>query len=510
MPALTTRKRLALTLALGLAFGGSAARGQEFAPLAGFERVRGVTALALDAAGARVALGTGSSVWLAARGEVAQRVLRAGAVRDLAFSADGTLWIASERGVLELSGGAAIPHALGTGASGRATRLAWLGDALLAGSEDGLALRPPGGAFARLNGEVPEGGVRALAALGPRTALAIVGAEIARVELGASGRVDGAILREELPGGDGAPLDLAQLPSGEAFALRERGLARRAASGVWDRIPLVLPPGAEPARIVASASGVWIATSAGALFARDARGPFERLDPPAGSVDVSALVIRGRELLLAGSRGALRGEALTELPAAREDARAKLATSTSAEPSVLAVQRAALSYLALEPHHSASLRERPRRSAYAPLLEIFGSAGGGRSRERDWDQAFTSGFDREFLDRHHEDGSDYDAGARFVWNLGGAIYHPEEIDASREAREWIELRDEVLDEVAQLYFERRRALLDAARETEPYAAARLELRAAELAAGLDAWTGGWWSAQLATASPERPASEITP
>jgi hypothetical protein len=53
-------------------------------------------------------------------------------------------------------------------------------------------------------------------------------------------------------------------------------------------------------------------------------------------------------------------------------------------------------------------------------------------------------------------------------------------------------------------------LLDAAREADPHAAARLALRAAELAAGLDAWTGGWWSAQLETSSPQRPASEITP
>jgi hypothetical protein len=175
------------------------------------------------------------------------------------------------------------------------------------------------------------------------------------------------------------------------------------------------------------------------------------------------------------------------------------------------VQRAALRYLALEPQRMASLRARTRQSAYAPVLELFGAYGGDRSHERDQDETFTSGLDRTFRDRHRETGSDYDAGVRLSWNLGGAIYHPEEIDASREAREWIELRDEVLDEVAQLYFERRRAQLDAAREPDPHAAARLELRAAELAAGLDAWTGGWWSASLAaSSSPERPAPEITP
>lgn len=509
MDALRRRAGFALSLALTLA-PPVAASAQAFAPLAGFERVRGATALALDASGGRIALGTRSSVWLAPRGEVARRALRVGEVRDLAFAADGALWVASERGVFSLAGETATPHALGPGASGRATRLVWLGPALLAGTEDGLALRPAGGAFARVDGAVPEGAVRALAPLDSRTALAIVGAEVARIELTAGARSASGIVREMLPAGDGAPIDLTLEPAGTALCLRERGLAQRDALGVWRRVPLALPPGAEPARLLASEHGVWIGTSAGALFARAARGPFERAPAPAGGASISVLALDGRALLLAGPRGALRGELRTQLPAAREDARAKLATSGFAEPSVLAVQRAALRYLAMEPRRLASLRERPRRSALAPVLEVFGGTSGDRSRQRDWDQTVSSGVDREFLDRRRERGRDYDVGARVTWNLGAAVYHPEEIDAAREAREWIELRDEVLDEVAQLYFERRRALLDANRESDPHAVARLALRAAELAAGLDAWSGGWWSAQAASASPRRPEPEIKP
>ena len=506
-----TTAALWFSLWLGAAASASRASGEEFAPLAGFERVRGVTAVALEPGGARVALGTSSSVWLAARGEVAQRALRVGAVRDLSFAPDGALWVASERGVFSFAGGVATPHALGPGASGRATRLAWVGGALLAGSEDGLALRPAaGGVFARVNGALPNGAVRALAPLGARSALAIIGNEIARIELDAGTRGASSVARETLPAGDGEPLDLALLPGGDGLCLREHGLARRDASGAWQSMSVALPPGADPARILASAHGVWIATSAGALFTREARAPLERASAPAGSANLAVLALAGRELVLAGPRGALRGELRASLPAAREEPRANIATSAPSEPSVLAVQRAALRYLALGPGRIASLRERPRRSALAPVLEVFGGLGGDSVHDRDWDQAFTSGLDRVFFDRHREEGSDYEAGARVVWNLPATIYHPEEIDAAREAREWIELRDEVLDEVAQLYFERRRALLDAARETDPHAAARLALRAAELAAGLDAWTGGWWSAQSAALSPERPASEITP
>jgi hypothetical protein len=64
----------------------------------------------------------------------------------------------------------------------------------------------------------------------------------------------------------------------------------------------------------------------------------------------------------------------------------------------------------------------------------------------------------------------------------------------RETRALIALRDDVLDEVTQIYFERRRVLADLARlgEAAPESAA-LATRAEELRAGLDAWTGGWFT-----------------
>jgi hypothetical protein len=113
------------------------------------------------------------------------------------------------------------------------------------------------------------------------------------------------------------------------------------------------------------------------------------------------------------------------------------------------------------------------------------------------DQAQSSGVVFDLRDRELDRGSDYDAAVVLEWRLGDLVYLPDALDVSREAREVIELRDEVLDEVTQLYYERRRVLLQLrAAAADPVELARLRLRADELAAGLDAWTGGFFSRRV--------------
>jgi hypothetical protein len=87
----------------------------------------------------------------------------------------------------------------------------------------------------------------------------------------------------------------------------------------------------------------------------------------------------------------------------------------------------------------------------------------------------------------------------FDWDLGGIVYPLESVDLSRELRQVVSLRDDVSDEINQLYFERQtiREKLSARSPTaspiEDAEAVRLHWRAQELDAGLDAWTGGWIS-----------------
>jgi len=141
------------------------------------------------------------------------------------------------------------------------------------------------------------------------------------------------------------------------------------------------------------------------------------------------------------------------------------------------------------------------RRAWLPDVDLRVSGGRESSIGKDFDQAFTGGALRHLYDHDVERGSDVGGQLELSWSLGDLVYHPESIDVSREVRELIELRDAVLDEITQLYFERERVLRRAAalEAGEPEEAWLLRLRADELASGIDAWTGGWFGRQLAAA-----------
>jgi hypothetical protein len=183
-----------------------------------------------------------------------------------------------------------------------------------------------------------------------------------------------------------------------------------------------------------------------------------------------------------------------------EPARAPLARPSPTPPvgpDVLAVQRAALAYLELETARSHDLRARAERSRWLPVVSLRAGVERDRSEGRGRDQSFVSGATRDLYDHGHDRNDDLSLDVTVAWDLGDGVFNPDEVDVSRELRSVIALRDDVLDEVTQLYFERRRALEQIARlpASDPEALA-LRLRCAELAAGIDAWTGGWFARAL--------------
>ncbi|TRZ93917.1 hypothetical protein D4R78_07285, partial [bacterium] len=84
------------------------------------------------------------------------------------------------------------------------------------------------------------------------------------------------------------------------------------------------------------------------------------------------------------------------------------------------------------------------------------------------------------------------------WDLSELIFNDAQTSIDVRSRLMVQLRDDILDEVTKLYFERLRVKmeLDGLSIIERKKRSGKELRVQELTASLDALTGGYFSQQL--------------
>jgi hypothetical protein len=475
-------------------------------------------ALATHEATGRLALGDERGVLVGASPGTLRRVARHGPVRDLAFLPDATLLVATERGLFHVDrDGRETDRSPAPGIRARGVvRVAAAGGLVVAASGAGAFVSRDARTWQRIDAGLPEGPAEALAlretAEGSELWIVIEG-ELwsARLSSALRGEPRATSVSRERPF-DGAvgrgPRDVL-LGSGDedVLVLADDALAvRGAAQPGWRVLRPALPPGSVTQRLARAAGSLWIATDRGLSFAAAPEGPWERARGPAASQSVVALAVLGARLFAAGDAGLLVGELEVEpgpgAPVSPREA------SLPPGPSIAGVQRAALAYLELHPSEIQALRRGVTKRGWLPILDLTLAAERENILVRDRNETFTSGDYRELHDRGRDRHRDYAAELTFSWDLGDVAYNPDAIDVSKEAREVIELRDDVLDEVNQLYYERRRSLLELEVAQDPHEAERLRLRADELAAGLDAWTGGWFGRALD--APERPESSSHP
>jgi hypothetical protein len=102
---------------------------------------------------------------------------------------------------------------------------------------------------------------------------------------------------------------------------------------------------------------------------------------------------------------------------------------------------------------------------------------------------------RDLFDRDSGRSQGLELDLQLTWELSRLADPGQALSISRERRQLIELRDQVLERVNRLYFERLRLLarLSALTPEQREEQGELELRVDELAAHLDAWTGGMFS-----------------
>ena len=219
------------------------------------------------------------------------------------------------------------------------------------------------------------------------------------------------------------------------------------------------------------------------------------------SVPVLGLGVEGERLWVATERGVAafaldadtRPVALVKAPAVR---------AARDADRIAQLQRAVLAYQELAPSRLSAIESRARWKGLYPELR----AGGGLDRDNGWDGGndltFSSGALHRLWDLQQSSKRSWDAAVTLTWELSDFVSPDDPLAVSRERRLVVSLRDQVLERVNHLYFQRLRTLerLAALAPGESAKRAELELTAAELAAQLDAWSGGVFS-RLERSSP---------
>jgi len=310
------------------------------------------------------------------------------------------------------------------------------------------------------------------------------------------------------PGSGEEVVDLVIDPSGRRlFFVYRDAIAWRsiedpsftAGSTGWKIERPALPPGAVIRRLGWAQGRIWIATDSGLLESHTLEGPFQRASSPVGTTECFDIQSRPRGRALVLCRAGLFALDLRDTGGSNVLAVSLPAPAPGlpADPPLEEIRRRALVRAGLTARRSQGMWEGLRRRAYWPELGLSFDADFDYDDQRDDDQSFLSGDTRRLFDHTRDEGRSYRVGIELDWDLGGTVYPLESVDLSRELRQVVSLRDDVADEINQLYFERQTIREKLSESTaalgsiEAGEAARLRWRAKELDAGLDAWTGGW-------------------
>ena len=170
-------------------------------------------------------------------------------------------------------------------------------------------------------------------------------------------------------------------------------------------------------------------------------------------------------------------------------------TLFSGEPGIREIQQKAIRYAEVYPEKIVNWRKQAARKALLPQVSV----GIDRSSTDLWHWESGSaaiGQSGDDLLRKGRDNIDWDV--TLSWDLGDFIYSSDQTSIDVRSRLMVQLRDDILDEVTRLYFERRRLQLELASQDSlsPKARSEKELRLEELTASIDGLTGGYLSERL--------------
>ncbi len=282
------------------------------------------------------------------------------------------------------------------------------------------------------------------------------------------------------------------------------GLLESSSDGIqWKKMAGQALPSHGVRYLAASADTFYAATSRGVFQWDDTRGDFNDLSAGLPSTDVRSVFYDSLsgDLYAATHSGVYRypkPEFKTALALPVEVRQpADLLALFRHEPSVRDIQQAAIRYAEVSPEKIERWRAAASRKALFPTLSV--GTDRGENQNVDLDRGGTNDADR-FIIGPEEKTLDWHAD--LSWDLGDLIWNGDQTSIDTRSKLMVELRDDILNEVTHLYFERRRLQTDLV--LAPPASLPLqvekELKLQEITADIDALTGGFLSQKLKEAA----------
>lgn len=164
------------------------------------------------------------------------------------------------------------------------------------------------------------------------------------------------------------------------------------------------------------------------------------------------------------------------------------------EPTIEEIREAAIIYAEVQPGKIERWRKAAARKAWLPDLRV------AYDGNEDWKSStyFYSTSSQKYKDDDITEGEDDQWSVSLTWELGDLIWNNDQTSIDSRSRLMVQLRDDVLNEVTRLYFERRRLQIKMVMSPGEEIADKIEeeLRLQELTANIDALTGSYLSKRL--------------
>lgn len=274
---------------------------------------------------------------------------------------------------------------------------------------------------------------------------------------------------------------------GVIYLATSRGVYKSSDDGLsWDKLPSFGLIQQNVNCIFVSKYDIVYASTDSSVFMYDA-GTWQDISVAVDTGRVNALACINNNLYAAGDDGLFY---LNVKNLSTVTAQQNLSLYLENEPRIRDVQLAAIKYAEVEPEKISRWRKQAQNKAFLPKVSA--------SVSRDTSDLFhwESGSSTRMGDDVLLQGKDVVGwGVTISWDLGEIIWNADQTSIDTRSKLMVELRDDVLNEVTKLYFERTRLKMeiDGLKIEDSRKRMEKELKLQEVTASLDSLTGGYFT-----------------